>query len=235
MCRTAIERGSVAFGRRIPVPLGARGTAREPYNPANSSPVRLGQTQSMTISFDDLISLVGDKHHYSRICAAADRYEHARQALAAAEDALERVERELEDLCESHSDAGDSTEHDEPDADSDEEVEDAAAARRAARRRVPRAKPTLPGSEEGDPRAPDEYVNALDEVGHELGTTGGVAIRSSAVVSAMKNRGFPDRSRVMAFLKAHPSWHALPDGHSMFRYAFAPRTAVVEEPAASEG
>lgn len=182
----------------------------------------------MTISFDDLISLVGDKSRYSRICAAADRHEKARQALAAAEDELARIEREIEDLCAEHSDELESTEEESDDA----EGENAQAVVR--RPRAPRAKPALPGDQEGDPRSANEYVNALDEVGHELGTTGAVAIRSSAVVSAMKNRGFPDRARVMAFLKGHPSWHALPEGHSMFRYAFAPRVAVAEEPAAAE-
>ncbi|MBK6939304.1 MAG: hypothetical protein IPH13_03730 [Planctomycetes bacterium] len=184
----------------------------------------------MTISFDDLISLVGDKSRYSRICAAADRHEKALQALAAAEDELARIEREIEDLCAQHSDELESTDDEFDDAD---EVEIAEAPVR--RPRAPRVKPALPGDHDGDPRSADEYVNALDEVGHELGTTGAVAIRSSAVVSAMKNRGFPDRARVMAFLKGHPSWHALPEGHSMFRYAFAPRVAVVEEPASAEG
>lgn len=185
----------------------------------------------MTISFDDLISLVGDKSRYSRICAAADRHEKARQALAAAEDELARIEREIEDLCAEHSDELDAADHEIDDTeDGDVEIPEAPV----RRPRVPRAKPALPGDQEGDPRSATEYVNALDEVGHELGTTGAVAIRSSAVVSAMKNRGFPDRARVMAFLKGHPSWHAMLEGHSMFRYAFAPRVAAVEEPASAE-
>lgn len=186
----------------------------------------------MTISFDDLIALVADKSHYARICAAADRYERARQTLADAESLLERVEREIEDLCDSHSDSDDS--------DFDDETEDTgegeqAPKPRAQRPKAPRVKPPMPGPDASDPRSPEEYVNALDEVGHELATTGAVPVRSSAVLAAMKNRSFPDRARVMAFLKGHPSWHALPEGHSMFRYAFAPRIAVVEESAASEG
>lgn len=197
----------------------------------------------MTISFDDLISLVSDKSRYSRICAVADRYDRAREALAAAQDELERIERELEQLCASHSDDSDRDDDDDRDDDGQYEADDGTMVEMQEapprRPRVQRPKPALPGELEGDPRSAAEYVNALDEVGHELGTTGAVAIRSSAVVTAMKNRSFPDRARVMAFLKAHPSWHALPEGHSMFRYAFAPRNMPERtesaEPAAAEG